>query len=63
MFIRVYVSVHALAVQVIREENSLSLVLNQTQPHRFDHQDGKMEVPGPRGPSRPAPLKPLDPLS
>ncbi|TNM96799.1 hypothetical protein fugu_014955 [Takifugu bimaculatus] len=43
MFIRVYVSVHALAAQVIRKENSLTLVLNQTKLRRFDHQDGKME--------------------
>lgn len=47
MFIRVYVSVLALAVQVIRKEKSLTVVLNQTQLHRFDHQDGKMEVQGP----------------
>lgn len=46
MFIRVYASVHALAAQVIRKENSLTLVLNQTKLRRFDHQDGKMEVPG-----------------
>lgn len=45
MFIRVYASVHALAVQVIRKEKSL--VPNQKQLHRFDDQDGKTEVPGP----------------
>lgn len=47
MFIRVHGSVHALVAQVIRKEKSLTLVLNHTQLHRFHHQDGKTEVPGP----------------
>lgn len=41
MFIRAYVSVHALAAQVIQREIAL-LMLNQRQLHRFGRQGGKM---------------------